>query len=207
MWNGWEHYVPDQEKAYRDGRNGPTDIPVAKLPMDSALVKFAAKASAQKDHSDEETFADLLKNYTIIGDLHANWTFKPDPKDQGVASRWFAPKLDTAGWSPIDVGKFWEEQGWDYDGAAWYRTTFINPLPDQKILLAFGAADESATVYLNGKKIGAHDVGEIGWDEPFSLDVTGALKPGENQLTVRVFDRTGPGGLWKSVKLMQAKLP
>ncbi len=204
-WNGWEHYIADQEEAYREGRKGPTEIPVVKLPLTSPIVESAAKAANQKDYSDEATFADLLKNNTIIGDLHGNWMFKPDPKDEGVVARWFTAKLDPAGWSPIQVGKFWEEQGWDYDGVAWYRTHFtVNPLPDQKILLAFGAADESAAVYLNGKKIGTHDIGEIGWDQPFAFDITHDLKQGDNQLTVRVFDRTGPGGLWKSVKLMVA---
>jgi beta-galactosidase/beta-glucuronidase len=97
------------------------------------------------------------------------------------------------------------EQGEDYDGTAWYRLKFRAPGFEGagSIYLAFGAADESAKVWLNGKLIGEHDIGDIGWNVPFKLDVTGKLKPDmENVLAVRVFDISGGGGLWKSVKVM-----
>ena len=76
---------------------------------------------------------------------------------------------------------------------------------DKKLELVFGAVDESAFVWLNGEKIGEHDVGEGGWNDRFSIPITGKLKPGENDLVVRVLNRTGPGGIWKSVKIMAVK--
>ena len=60
-------------------------------------------------------------------------------------------------------------------------------------------------VWLNGERIGAHEQGEMGWDERFEFDVTNKLRRGDNQLTVCVFDRTGPGGVWKSVKLLSSR--
>jgi hypothetical protein len=69
----------------------------------------------------------------------------------------------------------------------------------------FGAADENAMVWLNGEKIGEHCIGEYGWDQRFSIDVTGKLKSGENQLVVRVLDLGGVGGLWKGIDLMADK--
>ncbi|HTL30970.1 MAG TPA: hypothetical protein VL282_17195, partial [Tepidisphaeraceae bacterium] len=75
----------------------------------------------------------------------------------------------------------------------------------KKIYLAFGAVDEDAQVWLNGKKIGAHELGELGWDEVFEFDVTPLLHAGDNEVAVRVFDRTGPGGIWKSVKLLTSR--
>jgi hypothetical protein len=65
------------------------------------------------------------------------------------------------------------------------------------VQLAFGACDESADVYLNGERVGGHDQGEVGWDQPFAVDLTGKLRAGANELAVRVLDRTGPGGIWK----------
>ena len=101
-------------------------------------------------------------------------------------------------WSSIEIGQFWEEQGWNYDGYAWYRRTIsLDDMPAGKIQIAFAACDESADVYLNGERIGGHDVGESGWDQPFSIDITGKLHAGANKLAVRVLDRTGPGGIWK----------
>ena len=69
--------------------------------------------------------------------------------------------------------------------------------------LNIGAADESATVWLNGHELGTHDLGEFGWDKPFSFDVSRPLTPGAdpNVLVIRVLDRAGAGGLWKSVTL------
>ena len=70
----------------------------------------------------------------------------------------------------------------------WYRRTFTTPTKSaaEHVLLHFGAIDWQATVFVNGQKVGVHEGGY----EPFSLDVTGALKDGENELTVRVFDPT-----------------
>ncbi len=132
------------------------------------------------------------------------WAFRTDPNDAGVEQHWFESPAARENWSPINVGKFWEEQGWDYDGFGWYRTHFEMPdPPGGKLHLAFGACDESATVWLNGQKVGAHDLGEYGWDRPFSIDVSGVLRKGSNTLCVRVLNRAGPGGIWKPVMLLR----
>ena len=45
----------------------------------------------------------------------------------------------------------------------------------KKILLHFGAVDWEAHVFVNGKEVGRHSGGY----DPFTLDVTSALKPAE----------------------------
>ena len=66
----------------------------------------------------------------------------------------------------------------------------------------FGAVDEAAWVWLNGKYIGQHDVGLAGWNKPFNLDITQEIQWGaENQLTVRVEDTAHAGGIWKPVSI------
>jgi beta-galactosidase/beta-glucuronidase len=54
----------------------------------------------------------------------------------------------------------------------------------RRALINFGAVDYYSEVYVNGKRIGAHEGGYT----PFEFDVTDALKPGANQLVVRVID-------------------
>jgi len=74
------------------------------------------------------------------------------------------------------------------------------------LVLSFGAVDESAWVYLNGKQIGEHDEGNWGWDKRFEIRLGDAVKIGEtNVLAVRVRDRSNYGGIWKSVKLAGEK--
>ena len=74
------------------------------------------------------------------------------------------------------------------DDILWYRRTVLVPAgwKGKRILLHFGAVDWDATVYVNGKEIGNHK----GGFDPFSFDITDALREGENALAVRVVDPT-----------------
>ena len=93
------------------------------------------------------------------------------------------------------------------DSILWYQRT-INVAQNKKgkkLLLHFGAVDWRSDIYVNGKKVGSH---EGGYD-PFTVDITSALKKGsKQQLSVRVWDPTNdgpqphgkqvvkPGGIW-----------
>jgi hypothetical protein len=60
-----------------------------------------------------------------------------------------------------------------------------------RVLLHFGAVDWQATVTVNGRKLGEHKGGY----DPFSFDITDALKPGGRQeLVVDVYDPSDAGG-------------
>jgi galactose mutarotase-like enzyme len=74
----------------------------------------------------------------------------------------------------------------------WYHRTFRAPrlATGGRLLLHFGAVDWDAAVYVNGTRIGGH----TGGYDPFSFDVTDALRPGANQdLVVSVWDPTDRG--------------
>eukprot|EP01034_Spumella_vulgaris_P032551 gene32551-40163_t len=70
-----------------------------------------------------------------------------------------------------------------YDGLMWFQRKFkAQPLHGKRAFLRFDAVNYRAYVYLNGKEIGRHEGGFT----PFVLEVTDALKAGENRLTVGV---------------------
>jgi hypothetical protein len=74
----------------------------------------------------------------------------------------------------------------------WYRRTFDVPAPwkGRRILLHFGAIDWESVVTINGQKAGEHKGGY----DPFSLDITDALKPsGPQEIIVSVWDPTNSG--------------
>jgi beta-galactosidase/beta-glucuronidase len=74
----------------------------------------------------------------------------------------------------------------------WYRRAFTATAPrGSRLLLHFGAVDWRAQVFVNGKSVGTH---EGGYD-PFTFDITGALKPQakEQELAVSVWDPTDTG--------------
>ena len=91
---------------------------------------------------------------------------------------------------------------------AFYRRTFTVPAgwSGQRVLLNFGAVNWQSTVYVNGTPVGSHSGGY----DAFSLDITSALRPGANELIVRVYSpvngsggtepigkqRLGPGGVY-----------
>jgi hypothetical protein len=77
------------------------------------------------------------------------------------------------------------------DSVLWYkRNITISSGRDKNILLHFGAVDWLCDVYINGKKVGTHQGGY----DPFSFDITSALKKGAQQeIAVRVWDPSNDG--------------
>ena len=74
----------------------------------------------------------------------------------------------------------------------WYRRTVKTPkLNGKRLLLHFGAVDWRADVYVNGQLVGSHGGGY----DPFTFDITKAIKPGaaSQQITVAVWDPTDTG--------------
>lgn len=201
--NPWS---PTHPKAYNDALALAKSGPGAGEANPIKLKPVMPRAETIAGYSDEATFAEMRKTMTERFDFpKTGWRFQRDQFNAGIGNGWHLPRFDDSNWRKIRIGRFWEEQGENYDGRAWYRKLFIcPPLPlGMRVFLAVGAADESARVWLNGVFIGERNKGEIGWDEPFAMEITRALKAGEeNVLAIQVRDRGGAGGLWKSVKLM-----
>jgi len=100
-----------------------------------------------------------------------------------------------------------------YQGLVWYERKFqAEPKPGMRQFLRFGAVNYRATVWLNGKKVGEHEGGFT----PFAIEVSGALRPGENRIVVAadsqssatsvppaVTDWENYGGITHSVRLIE----
>lgn len=73
----------------------------------------------------------------------------------------------------------------------WYRRTFRVPSSwrGDDVLLHFGAVDWRCDVWVNGVNVGSHEGGY----SPFTFNVTEALRPGDNEITVRVYDPSDSG--------------
>lgn len=85
----------------------------------------------------------------------------------------------------IEVPGLWETQGWlELDGIAWYRRRFTIDDASGFWSLGFGAVMDVSEVFLNGQLLGGHDNPFT----PFVLDPTPALRVGNNELAVRVYD-------------------
>lgn len=73
-----------------------------------------------------------------------------------------------------------------------YQTAFCLPdgfaKPGQRVLLHFGAVDQTAQVLCNDRLVAHHEGGYL----PFCADITETLLPGENRLTVLAQDTLSP---------------
>ncbi|HEY9156206.1 MAG TPA: sialate O-acetylesterase, partial [Opitutaceae bacterium] len=121
--------------------------------------------------------------------------------DKGTASApvftgkpWFDAELDDTAWGAAKQPGAWEDSGMPgFDGVVWMRRTFDLPADwkDVGAELSLGPIDDSDTTWINGQRIGA----TAGYDVPRHYKIpTGILKPGRNQITVRVLDTGGNGG-------------
>lgn len=79
--------------------------------------------------------------------------------------------------------------GVGFDGflrRVWYRRSVTAPArsPGERLLLHFGAVDRTATVWVDGHRVGAH----VGGFTPFAVDVTDAVSGPDFELVVRADD-------------------
>jgi len=163
----------------------------------------------------------LLQDMKVPGQqLPDPWQFKWDPRERGMEENWFAEDADTSAWLNIStdepwelqpVGKQWrQENGEDYDGFAWYRTTFEveHDADKPQVRLVFGAVDEACVIWLNGRKLLQRPYPYKGdadsWKKAFELDITEAVRyDWPNTLAVCVEDNAGAGGIWRGVRLLK----
>ncbi|MBE6386248.1 MAG: DUF4838 domain-containing protein [Lentisphaerae bacterium] len=150
------------------------------------------------------------------------WYFSPDPQDEGIKAKWaqwpwYKYKKE---WSPIYVDCHWENQTRpdvpeklkkslkNYDGFGWYAQSFSTPesWKGKKIGIFFGAVDEAALIYLNGRQVYTREFkNDDDWRSAFIVPVSGAIdwRKKHQIITVRVEDNRGAGGIWQPVFLVQ----
>ncbi|QDU24312.1 glycoside hydrolase family 2 protein [Urbifossiella limnaea] len=86
------------------------------------------------------------------------------------------------------------------DQHLWYKRSVEVPAgwAGKRVLLHFGAVDWEATVFVNGKELVTHR----GGSDPFTIDITDALRPGANEIVVRVWDPTDTGAQPRGKQVM-----
>lgn len=159
--------------------------------------------------------AEMLRGYEDFRETPRKWSFRVDPEKTGEAETWhelpFSDFRETAK-QEIRTDFPWERQKQltdesfrtmleTYDGIGYYAQEIAIPpeWKDKEIFLLFGAVDESAWVYVNGKFAGSH----TGWNTSFAIPISEAIDWTKEKQTVivRVEDKAGQGGIWRPVWL------
>ena len=160
-----------------------------------------------------------MSDYRRTVPFGAGWLFGPytDGSEQ--------PGFDDSGLAAVTLPHTVTPLSWqDWVPASWERTWVYRKCFDappghhgQRVFADFGAAMTHATVTLNGDRVADH----LGGYLPFSTEITGALRPEDNVLAVRLdagfnlnvppdrpapadtisVDYWQPGGLYRDVQL------
>ncbi len=142
--------------------------------------------------------ADLIQNVygRDIQSLNGKWAAIPDLYDQGERMKIYENNKPTGktdfyeysfeGGMRLNVPGDWNSQSKElkyYEGTVWYQRTFTAKAePGTRRFLYFAGVSTRCNIYLNGKKIISHE----GSFTPFQIEVTDALKDGENLLVCEV---------------------
>lgn len=121
--------------------------------------------------------------------------------DKGYANAqpvWVTANIDNDGWKDMSLSASWENEGLPgFDGIVWFRKTITIPeeLKGQDLYLNF-MADDDDIAWFNGKQIG----NSYGWIEMRKYKIPKELiKPGNNEIVIRIFDTGGGGGLYSDI--------
>ena len=125
------------------------------------------------------------------------WYKKSRETDAGhseEAKSWYAPDIDTAGWSTIDVPGYWADQELGaVNGVVWFRREIHLPssMAEKPAKLILGRIVDADSVFVNGSFVGttSYQYPPRRYHIP-----TNVLRPGKNVLVVRVVNSFGRGG-------------
>ena len=178
------------------------------------IIVSAWGGSAIAPWLSEETLSSRPEYASFRAEL-AQGRAQPEPPEQGQphqdpgiaphAATWAAPDFDVSAWTPLPVPGLWQNNGWAFNGAVWFRRNVEIPATwvGRALELSLGVVDDCDHTFVNGVFVGG-----IGnetpnwWSTPRNHLVPAALVTGTTlTIAVRVFDNWGEGGIVGNVRL------
>jgi len=155
---------------------------------------------------------------TVVRELPNPWKFAFERGASAEKEKWASPEFDDSKWKQIKAGVYggWSYQGYGArGGGGWYRLKYTVPEDMRKkhIYLHFGAADEQAWVFVDGKMIVEHSCGKLKlppastWTLPFSGECPELADGKEHTIVVKVANVYGTGGLYEPVHVVTSDEP
>lgn len=188
---------------------------VNKEPGHATFIPYASKSELMADPRFKTAWLTPQRAMTV--DLNGTWKFKwvPGTPDGPGPSEFQAADLDDSGWDDIRVPMSWEMQpgynlptynntgypfvneppvamrGYeehgivDHNATGFYRRTFDLPQQweDKRVFIHFDGVYSCCAVWVNGRFVGYSQ----GANNDAEFDLTDFVRPGRNQLSVRVY--------------------
>ena len=170
-----------------ESKDGCTTVPLEFEPNGSTFIVFRNRGQASGIRS-QDIAAVHFPKFEARQEITGPWTVQFDPQ-------WFYPTDGLSGDPAKGLMTFDKLEDWTqrpepavkhFSGTAVYRKSFelADPSmignPSSAIHLDLGVVKDMARVKLNGKDLG------VVWCHPWRVDITSAVKPGENQLEIEV---------------------
>lgn len=165
---------------------GKTIVPLKFQPSQSWFVVFRKTA----DSSSAQTIEDNFPDFKLVQQISGPWLVTFNNKMRGPAQPVIFERLTDWSKSDNDSIRY-------YSGTADYQKNFtIRQLPEgRQFFLNLGNVNILAHVKLNGIEIGGV------WTAPWQINITGALRKGENKLEISVVN------LWVNRLIGDSGLP
>jgi sialate O-acetylesterase len=144
---------------------------------------------------------DSLKvNQTMENDrlVNLDWFKQLHAADEGLKQpAWFSNNYNDSDWQDMQVPGYWEDGPFKgVDGSVWFRKEIDVPaaMTGKEAVLYLGSIIDDDSTYVNGVKVGS--ITSRYFPRAYKLSAE-LLKPGKNDITVRIINRGGPGGFVK----------
>jgi len=130
---------------------------------------------------------------------HAPHKISDGYKENKELVDWSGDEVDTEAWSVLSVPGRWSDtkvsELQDFDGVVWVRKEFELPsdMARRSGVLKLGPIDDSDVTYLNGKQIGS-STNKSNEERTYRIP-SNLLRSGKNQLSIRITDDRGRGGI------------
>ena len=154
-----------EDVSYRKAGNR-TEVDLHLVPNDAVFVVFSGKGEAS------HTVAVPVEKEVLT--IDTPWTVKFQERRGAPAEATFT-ELKSLSESDVFGIKY-------FSGVASYNNAITAGKPDGRVLIDLGKVANIAEVYVNGQYCGT------AWKAPWKVDVTEALKEGENSLEIKVAD-------------------
>jgi len=161
LWHPDNGTVEQVSYKVLDGR---TEVTLPLVPDDAVFVVFSGKGQ------ESETVAPKTENTLVT--VETPWTVKFQEKRGAPAEATFETLKSYTESDEFGIKYF--------SGVASYLNTINVAGVGSKTVIDLGNVHELAEVYVNGQYCGT------AWKEPFKVDVTSAIKEGENSIEVKV---------------------
>ena len=211
---GWREISPEAVKgfsavAYFFGRHihRERDVPVGLIHsswggtaieswMSLESIEDVAGTEDLVEHAKAHLANFTEKQKTYDQDLE-EWIERSRERDPGFQQNplWNDPAMDDSGWKTMNLPGKWDNKGLNqFDGSVWYRREFTVPgeWADARFSFRPGRVDDEDITWINGRKVGETKE----WFSARDYDVPpDAIKPGRNEICIRVLDTGGAGGI------------